>query len=103
MNQRNTLATNESDLVAISVAGAVAHPGFPGLPSEPYRLTADGTPLLAPDVWGNRLQCVRRGPGLRLGRGLHPPRSEHRPGRRQLEPRAERLRLRGQPGPCDDR
>ena len=52
MNQRNTLATNESDLVAVSVAGAVAHPGFPGLPSEPYRLTADGTPFLLPTYGG---------------------------------------------------
>ena len=43
-----TLATNESDLVAVSVGGAIAHPGFPGLPAEPYRLASDGTPFLLP-------------------------------------------------------
>lgn len=52
MTQRNTLATNEADLVAVSVAGAVAHPGFPGLPAEPYRLSADGTPFLLPTYGG---------------------------------------------------
>jgi hypothetical protein len=39
-----TLSTNAADLVAVSVAGHIAHPGFPGLPAEPYRLAADGTP-----------------------------------------------------------
>jgi len=43
-----TLATNEADLVAVSVGGAIAHPGFPGLPAEPYRLASDGTPFLLP-------------------------------------------------------
>jgi len=43
-----TLATNEFDLVAVSVGGAIAHPGFPGLPAEPYRLASDGTPFLLP-------------------------------------------------------
>ena len=52
MTQGNTLATNEADLVAVSVAGAVAHPGFPGLPAEPYRLSADGTPFLLPTYGG---------------------------------------------------
>lgn len=49
---RNTLATNGDDLVAVSVAGGVAHPGFPGLPAEPYRLAADGTPFLLPTYGG---------------------------------------------------
>ena len=35
MTQPNALATNAADLVAVSVAGHVAHPGFPGLPAEP--------------------------------------------------------------------
>jgi hypothetical protein len=52
MTQRNTLATNQADLVVLSVAGAVAHPGFPGLPAEPYRLATDGTPFLLPTYGG---------------------------------------------------
>jgi hypothetical protein len=52
MTQPNTLATNEVDLVAVSVAGVVAHPGFPGLPAEPYRLASDGTPFLLPTYGG---------------------------------------------------
>lgn len=52
MTQRNNLATNEVDLVAVSVAGVVAHPGFPGLPAEPYRLASDGTPFLLPTYGG---------------------------------------------------
>ena len=41
-------STNAADLVAVSVAGAIAHPAFPGLPAEPYRLAADGTAFLLP-------------------------------------------------------
>ncbi|MHC4925103.1 MAG: DUF4438 family protein [Planctomycetota bacterium] len=52
MTEPHTLVTNQSDLVAISVAGVVAHPGFPGLPAEPYRLAADGTPFLLPTYGG---------------------------------------------------
>jgi hypothetical protein len=52
MSPRNALATNEPDLVAVSVAGTVAHPGFPGLPAEPYRLASDGTPFLLPTYGG---------------------------------------------------
>jgi hypothetical protein len=52
MTRRNDLATNEVDLVSVSVAGTVAHPGFPGLPAEPYRLAADGTPFLLPTYGG---------------------------------------------------
>ena len=37
MTRNNTLATNEVDLVAVSAAGVVAHPGFPGLPAERLR------------------------------------------------------------------
>jgi hypothetical protein len=51
-NRRNDLATNEADLVAVSVAGHVAHPSFPGLPAEPYRLASDGTPFLLPTYGG---------------------------------------------------
>jgi hypothetical protein len=47
-----TLSTNAADLVAVSVAGHIAHPGFPGLPAEPYRLAADGTPFLLPTYGG---------------------------------------------------
>ena len=52
MTPRNSLATNRQDLIAVSVAGGVAHPGFPGLPAEPYRLAADGTPFLLPTYGG---------------------------------------------------
>lgn len=52
MTRRNDLATNAEDLVAVSVAGHVAHPGFPGLPAEPYRLASDGTPFLLPTYGG---------------------------------------------------
>jgi hypothetical protein len=52
MSQHNALATNQVDLVAVSVAGAVAHPGFPGLPAEPYRMAADGTAFLLPTYGG---------------------------------------------------
>ena len=46
------LNTNTADLVAVSVAGAIAHPGFAGLPAEPYRLAANGTPFLLPTYGG---------------------------------------------------
>jgi hypothetical protein len=46
------LHTNHTDLVAVSVAGAIAHPGFPGLPAEPYRLAASGKPFLLPTYGG---------------------------------------------------
>ena len=52
MNRRHTLATNEIDLVSVSVSGLVAHPGFPGLPAAPFRLSADGTPFLLPTYGG---------------------------------------------------
>jgi len=52
MTRRNDLTTNEVDLIAVSVAGHVAHPTFPGLPAEPYRLAADGTPFLLPTYGG---------------------------------------------------
>jgi hypothetical protein len=52
MSQNVSLLTNREDLVVVSVAGAVAHPGFPGLPAEPYRLAADGTPFLLPTYGG---------------------------------------------------
>jgi hypothetical protein len=46
------LKANLSDLVAVSVGGAIAHPAFPGLPAEPYRLAADGRPFLLPTYGG---------------------------------------------------
>lgn len=52
MSQANPLRTNRADLVAVSVAGTVVHPSFPGLPAEPYRLTSDGTPFLLPTYGG---------------------------------------------------
>jgi hypothetical protein len=46
------LKANLSDLVAVSVGGMIAHPAFPGLPAEPYRLAADGRPFLLPTYGG---------------------------------------------------
>lgn len=46
------LKANFADLVAISVGGSIAHPAFPGLPAEPYRLAADGRPFLLPTYGG---------------------------------------------------
>ncbi|HMO08419.1 MAG TPA: DUF4438 domain-containing protein [Paracoccaceae bacterium] len=46
------VATNAADLVAVSVAGHIVHPGFPGLPAEPYRLASDGTAFLLPTYGG---------------------------------------------------
>ena len=60
MTVRHTLATNRADLVAVSVAGAIAHPSFPGLPAEPYRLAADGTAFLLP-AWGGLVYNVSVG------------------------------------------
>jgi len=47
-----SIATNAADLVTVSVAGQVANPAMTGLPAEPYRLTADGTPFLWPTFGG---------------------------------------------------
>ena len=47
-----TIATNAADLVTVSVAGQAANPSMTGLPAEPYRLTADGTPFLWPTFGG---------------------------------------------------
>ncbi|AXC48436.1 DUF4438 domain-containing protein [Paracoccus suum] len=52
MTASSSLATNAANLVAVSVAGHIAHPGFPGLPAEPYRLAADGRPFLLPAYGG---------------------------------------------------
>lgn len=54
------IATNRADLIAVSVAGAVAHPSLPPLPAEPYRLAADGTPFLLPS-WGGLVYNVSVG------------------------------------------
>ena len=54
------LATNRPDLIAVSVAGAVAHPSLPALPAEPYRLAADGTAFLLP-TWGGLVYNVSVG------------------------------------------
>ncbi len=55
-----TVTFNEADLVAVSVGGVIAHPGFPALPAEPYRLAADGTPFLLP-AWGGIVYNVSVG------------------------------------------
>ncbi|SMC51177.1 DUF4438 domain-containing protein [Rhizobium sp. RU36D] len=47
-----TIDINETDLVSVSVGGIIAHPTFPGLPAEPYRLAADGKPFLLPTFGG---------------------------------------------------
>ena len=47
-----SIRTNATDIVAVSVSGHVANPSFSGLPAEPYRLTADGTPFLWPTFGG---------------------------------------------------
>jgi hypothetical protein len=52
MTQQHPIDTNQADLIAVSVAGVVAHPAFPGLPAEPYRLANDGTPFLLPTYGG---------------------------------------------------
>ena len=44
--------TNADRLITLSVMGHIAHPSFPGLPAEPYRLAADGTPFLLPTYGG---------------------------------------------------
>ena len=43
---------NADKLVTVSVMGHIVHPTFPGLPAEPYRLAADGTPFLLPTYGG---------------------------------------------------
>ena len=63
------LDTNEADLVTVSVSGAVAHPAFPGLPAEPYRLAADGTPFLLP-AWGGLVYNVSVGDRVVIDQGL---------------------------------
>lgn len=49
---KTSLRTNEDKLVSVSVMGTVAHPSFPGLPAEPYRLATDGAPFLLPTYGG---------------------------------------------------
>ncbi|MBI1280709.1 MAG: DUF4438 domain-containing protein [Anaerolineaceae bacterium] len=44
--------SNSDKLVAVSVMGQIASPGFPGLPAEPYRLDANGKPFLLPTYGG---------------------------------------------------
>lgn len=55
-----TVSVNADDLVSVSLGGAIAHPGFPGLPAEPYRLAADGRPFLLPS-WGGIVYNVSVG------------------------------------------
>jgi len=47
-----TVAFNEDKLVTLSVMGHIVQPSLPGLPAEPYRLAADGTPFLLPTYGG---------------------------------------------------
>lgn len=49
---KTPVRTNAADLVCVSATGQVAHPAFPSLPAEPYRLTADGKPFLWPTFGG---------------------------------------------------
>lgn len=51
---------NERDLVCVSVGGAIVFPSLPGLPAEPYRLSADGKPFLLP-AWGGIVYNVSVG------------------------------------------
>lgn len=44
----NSITTNHDKLVSVSALGYIATPKLPGLPAEPYRLAADGTPFLLP-------------------------------------------------------
>lgn len=55
-----SLSLNEDKLVTVSVQGNIAHPSFPGLPAEPYRLAHDGTPFLLP-TWGGIVYNVSVG------------------------------------------
>ncbi|HUU35351.1 MAG TPA: DUF4438 domain-containing protein [Vicinamibacterales bacterium] len=56
----NAIASNRPDLIAVSVAGAVAHPSLPALPAEPYRLAADGAAFLLP-TWGGLVYNISVG------------------------------------------
>ncbi len=47
-----SIRTNKEKIVAVSVMGQIASPGFPGLPAEPYRLDAHGRPFLLPTYGG---------------------------------------------------
>lgn len=47
-----SLSINDDKLITISVMGFIAHPSFPGLPAEPYRLSSNGTPFLLPTYGG---------------------------------------------------
>jgi len=47
-----SITFNQADLVSVSIGGVIAHPGFPGLPAEPYRLSAEGKPFLLPTFGG---------------------------------------------------
>ncbi|MGC8839363.1 MAG: DUF4438 domain-containing protein, partial [Anaerolineae bacterium] len=54
------LATNAAQLVKISVMGEVANPSMPGLPANPYLISAEGEPLLLP-MFGGLVYNVRMG------------------------------------------
>lgn len=47
-----SVKSNVDRLVSVSVMGQIAAPGFPGLPAEPYRLSAEGKPFLLPTYGG---------------------------------------------------
>lgn len=46
------IRTNKDKLIAVSVMGQIASPGFPGLPAVPYQLTSEGIPFLWPTFGG---------------------------------------------------
>jgi hypothetical protein len=56
----NTLKSNLSSLVKISVVGEIANPAMPGLPASPYFVAADGEPMLVP-TFGGLVYNVRIG------------------------------------------
>lgn len=71
--------TNSDRLISVSVMGQVASPAFSGLPAEPYRIAADGTPFLLPayggivynvsvgdSVYGWMGDCIHPGVSIRL-------------------------------------
>jgi hypothetical protein len=47
-----SVISNVDKLVTVSVMGHIVHPSLPGLPAEPYRLSADGVPFLLPTYGG---------------------------------------------------
>lgn len=68
-----SVKTNVDKIVAVSVMGQIASPGFPGLPAEPYRLDSNGRAFLLP-TWGGIVYNVSVGDSVYgwLGDCIHP-------------------------------